>query len=46
MSIFSDTYPIISQNRTENVLRERLDEIFFGFLARVCSDCKYLKIFL
>jgi hypothetical protein len=38
MSIFSDTYPIISQNRTENVLRERLDEIFFGFLARVCSD--------
>eukprot|EP00833_Pecoramyces_ruminatium_P010417 jgi/Orpsp1_1/1184449/evm.model.c7180000089568.1 len=38
LSLLSDTYPIISQNRPEDVLRDRLDEIFFGFLARVCSD--------
>jgi len=40
-SMFSDAYPIISQNRPEDVLRDRLDEIFFGFLARVCSDLDY-----
>jgi len=39
LSIIPDTYPInLSPNRVENELVDRLDEIFFGFLARVCSD--------
>jgi len=39
LSVLPDTYPIsYSPNNVENDLVDRLDEIFFGFLARVCSD--------
>jgi hypothetical protein len=38
ISLFPETFPLIPKIHTENTLRECLDEIFFGFLARVCSD--------
>ncbi|ORX47530.1 hypothetical protein BCR32DRAFT_298636 [Anaeromyces robustus] len=39
ITVLPDTYPIsYSPNHVENELVDRLDEIFFGFLARVCSD--------
>jgi len=46
ISLFPETFPLIPKIHTENTLRERLDEIFFGFLARVFLNFKYIYIYI